>query len=617
MVIKKKELDDKSFDHFFKEGRDKIPSLSPQWTDHNLSDPGITILELFSWLHEVSLYKASVVTDRHIQKLAQIYGFNKLPAQPSVVWLKFSINDDSKKKFLNRGTDIKTFSKGKLINFRTLNSVYINKSRIDNITFFNGGRYLPVSSEKISKGYYLFGTEAEQGSIFYVGFKNIITNGITLGFIFDKNPLIKHKKDRFQPDVKVEWSIFTSGGWKPIKVKADTTDCFYRSGIVTLKLPPDLSLKKISVPVTSKEKFYFLRCKLLEGSYDNPPQLRYVSFNLVPAVQIDEITEKRKIRSAYPNMEIKLSEKYLTEEKVSVYINDEKWEEVIDLKHYSHRDKVFQIDRENSLVRFGDGINGRLPEDNSVLVVKYKFCKGSYGNIQAGSDWKIDGELSVENPFSGYGGKEPETETDLFRRIKNDIYTPSICVTLRDYENIALETPDVKIAKAKAYRVEGKNQVKVYILPDSNKKKPIPSQTFLKYVCKYLNKYRLVTTKIDIHSPKYIEISITGKITIKDGFESQIIRQKVLGRLEEYLHPVKGKEGKGWDFGDTVFISHIYSVIETVEGVDGVFNLSIDPEDKFRKIDKGNVYLFEDFLPVSGRHRIDVIDKTEACRREK
>ena len=617
MGIEKKNIDDKSFDDFFREGRDKIPSLSPDWTDHNLSDPGITLLELFSWLHELDLYKASVVTDKHIQKFAQIYGFGKLPAVSSVVWLNFAVKEGFEKRFLTRGSSIKTFSRGKLINFKTLNSAYINKSRIDNITFFNGGRYLSVPSEKISKGYYLFGTEAEEGSIFYIGFREIISGGITLGFIFDKDPLIKREKNRFIPDVKIQWSVLTSKGWKILNPKVDTTDCFYRSGIVTLKMPADLSLEKISIPVTSKEKFYFLRCKLLEGSYDNPPQLRYVSFNLVPAVQIDETAEKREIKGAYPEMEIRLSEKYLTEDEVSVYINGEKWKEVTDIKHYSHNDKVFQVDREKSLVKFGDGINGMLPSDNSVVIVRYRFCKGVQGNIQAGSNWETEEGLSAYNPFPGYGGKDPEREEDLFRRIKKEIYTPSICVTLKDYESIALQTPDVKIARAKAYTVRGKNQVKVYLLPASNKKEPVPSKAFLRHVCKHLNRRRLVTTKIDILPPKYIKISVAGKITVKDGFDSQTVKQNVLEKLDRYFHPVSGKDGEGWDFGDTVYISHVYSVVETVDGVDGVFQLNINPEDKFRKIDRGNVYLFEDFLPVSGSHSITLIDKTEACRSEK
>ena len=38
-----------------------IPRYAPGWTDHNVSDPGITVLELFAWLTEAMLYRINRV----------------------------------------------------------------------------------------------------------------------------------------------------------------------------------------------------------------------------------------------------------------------------------------------------------------------------------------------------------------------------------------------------------------------------------------------------------------------------------------------------------------------------------------------------------------------------
>ncbi|HEX5373062.1 MAG TPA: putative baseplate assembly protein [Aquabacterium sp.] len=45
-------LDDRRFEDLFLELRNRIPVYNPQWTDHQESDPGITLLQLFAYLGE-------------------------------------------------------------------------------------------------------------------------------------------------------------------------------------------------------------------------------------------------------------------------------------------------------------------------------------------------------------------------------------------------------------------------------------------------------------------------------------------------------------------------------------------------------------------------------------
>ena len=44
------QLDNRTFEQLATELRRRIPAYTPEWTDHNDSDPGITLLQLFSWL---------------------------------------------------------------------------------------------------------------------------------------------------------------------------------------------------------------------------------------------------------------------------------------------------------------------------------------------------------------------------------------------------------------------------------------------------------------------------------------------------------------------------------------------------------------------------------------
>src|SRR6266542_3759061 len=62
-------LDDRRWEDLVDEGRSLIPFYAPEWTDHNVHDPGISLLELFAWVTEQDLYTVNRVTDAHRRKL--------------------------------------------------------------------------------------------------------------------------------------------------------------------------------------------------------------------------------------------------------------------------------------------------------------------------------------------------------------------------------------------------------------------------------------------------------------------------------------------------------------------------------------------------------------------
>jgi len=72
MPIPLPELDDRRFDDLVEEGRRLIPTLAPSWTDHNPSDPGITLIELFAFIAEMLMYRANRVSDAHKQAFVRL-----------------------------------------------------------------------------------------------------------------------------------------------------------------------------------------------------------------------------------------------------------------------------------------------------------------------------------------------------------------------------------------------------------------------------------------------------------------------------------------------------------------------------------------------------------------
>jgi len=54
-----------TYDGLVAEARTLIPALHPGWTDHNPSDPGIALVELFAWLTDILAFQVEQIPDCH------------------------------------------------------------------------------------------------------------------------------------------------------------------------------------------------------------------------------------------------------------------------------------------------------------------------------------------------------------------------------------------------------------------------------------------------------------------------------------------------------------------------------------------------------------------------
>lgn len=58
-------LDTENFSEIMEEAKNMVISLYPEWTDFNYHDPGITMLELFSWFKEGQQYFLDQIGTEH------------------------------------------------------------------------------------------------------------------------------------------------------------------------------------------------------------------------------------------------------------------------------------------------------------------------------------------------------------------------------------------------------------------------------------------------------------------------------------------------------------------------------------------------------------------------
>jgi len=62
-------LDTRRFDDLVAEMQALLPQYSPEWTNHNPSDPGMTLVELMAWITEATLYRANRIPDTTYRNL--------------------------------------------------------------------------------------------------------------------------------------------------------------------------------------------------------------------------------------------------------------------------------------------------------------------------------------------------------------------------------------------------------------------------------------------------------------------------------------------------------------------------------------------------------------------
>lgn len=74
MTLPVPNLDDRSFDQLLAEAQALIPRYLPTWTDHNPSDPGIALIEVFAFLSEIAIYQTNRVPERSLENFAALVG---------------------------------------------------------------------------------------------------------------------------------------------------------------------------------------------------------------------------------------------------------------------------------------------------------------------------------------------------------------------------------------------------------------------------------------------------------------------------------------------------------------------------------------------------------------
>ncbi len=73
-------IDDRRYQDLLNEALSRIPVYTPEWTNFNKSDPGVTLVEIFAFLTETLLYRSNQIPERNRRKFLKLLG---IPLQPA------------------------------------------------------------------------------------------------------------------------------------------------------------------------------------------------------------------------------------------------------------------------------------------------------------------------------------------------------------------------------------------------------------------------------------------------------------------------------------------------------------------------------------------------------
>src|SRR5436190_1713247 len=119
-------LDDRSWKQIVDEAVRLIPRYCPEWTNHNSSDPGVTLLELYAWMTEMVIYRLNKVPEKNFLAFLDLIGVRLKPPEPAKVVLELTPSEGAEGELVvHKGTQVATLQSGGAdpVTFETLRDI--------------------------------------------------------------------------------------------------------------------------------------------------------------------------------------------------------------------------------------------------------------------------------------------------------------------------------------------------------------------------------------------------------------------------------------------------------------------------------------------------------------
>jgi predicted phage baseplate assembly protein len=645
-------LADRDFDQLVDEARNTLPLNAPAWTDHNASDPGITLLELFAYLTEIDLYRLDRISPAQYRTFLRLLGYPIRTAQVARTVLVFQ---QSTADVIPLAPRVHVTSTDGGVVFQTTASLDVVRAKVVSVLTSSAGALIDHINDQL---YAPLGNQPVPGDALYLGFDRPLGPAGTRVrlYAFGEDAArdgetwraLAAEARRARRDVRATcpggalrgvgryWQHYSarltweyhdsSGRWRPLSHAKDRTRGLSISGPVHFRSPKP----QAHVPggVTGYNNSYFIRCRLQSGGYDCAPTVRSVRINAVGARHAADVppeaitTNVRRANQAYHVTQAPVVPRST---RVDVTLKDgthEQWTEAADWDRSGPFDRHYVLEPETGTLRFGDGRQGLVMLDSSAIksiLVTYRVGGGVAGNVGAGTLTKTlatgaGAAAAPSQPAAAYGGAAAETLAAAEGRAVRGLAEERSAVTLADFERMALSVPGVPVVRTHAIGgfhptlscLPAAGCVTVVIVPACVDRQRNPSPDLCAEVERYLDRRRPVACELHVVGPQYTTVSVTARLHLTPGANAASAKEAARDALKRFFHPLSGgPANNGWPVGRGVYRSEVLALLASIPGVAYVTNLALQ-RDAGIAADCGNVDICAHGLVVSGMHEIRV-----------
>jgi len=237
----------------------------------------------------------------------------------------------------------------------------------------------------------------------------------------------------------------------------------------------------------------------------------------------------------------------------------------------------------DSLIRFGNGMNGRSLLDNAVVTCRYQVGGGSPGNVGAdtltGFDTSPSGFPTVDavwNPLDAVDGRNPEAPEEIVRRAPQAYRSRQLrAVTLEDYARRAEELVEVSHAFARYAWTGSWRTVRVAIDP---KGQDTLDDSLRRTIAGHLDAVRLIGEDLEICGARYAALDILLRVCAHPDYWPKYLEFELQQEFSD-SHTADGRRGffhpDHWTFGQSLHASQIIGRALAVTGIGRVLLLSM------------------------------------------
>jgi len=639
MTLPAPNLDDLRFQSdLVDEARKRIINYCPEWTEYNLSDPGITLIELFAWMTELMTYRLNRVPEKNYVKFLEMLGLQRMPASSArtelTFWLSSQLTydpDNPQVVTVPQGFEVRSDQTEDEIIFTTSKKLEVVAPKLTHIRTdeeFNRNFIARMGLEIFLP----FDRETPKiGDTFYLGFdaaNNISGHIVQLAFTCEPTEAVGIRRE----DPPWVWECMTrEGQWERIKPsefegeKDSTGGLNNPEGNITFYLP----LSAEPSLLHGLEAFW-LRCRIdqrhpLQGMYTESPRVKRVQvFSLgasVPAMHSTKVEGERLGNSNgepgqsftltnTPVLSLQTGETLEVEETRSdaaIYVP---WLSVKDFSNSNHFDHHFVLDNATGAIKFGPSVRqpdgtvvqyGRVPESGrNIRFSSYRYGGGVRGNLPERSLTTMTMSLAyvarVSNLIRATGGRDQESLDELKLRAQRELQAQRRAVTAQDYEQFAINFSR-SIARAKCLTPNdgargGAGGVSVLVIPSVADDLKVGGLASLHLgdqlradLRDHLDQYRLMTTSLTVREPRYYGVKINARIVPQDFTKPGEVSQHVSDELQRFLSPLRldakqplimqDERWDGWEFGRDLFVAEVISLIQQIPTVKFVLDVDI------------------------------------------